>query len=176
MFSSRYCLLVLFASLACSSATVNLRVDDNGPATREVQKIDCSAYDTRADSLRAGIDFGLLFGVVRGGPYVEKSRTTGVNWDKSVHQIVVQYKEVCSRYNSGAVSLASYDVRLAEIDQLWAEAQGIRQGIDTAIRARARESFDELERSTADSPKSSDEDGQRIASAIDDLVAKLGAQ
>jgi hypothetical protein len=162
--------------LACGPSMVNLRVDDVGTETREVQKQDCSTYDTRAESIRSGIDFGLLFGAARGGVYVEKSRIAGVNWDKSVKYMVLQYKEICGRYNSGGISIASYNTRLAEIDQLWAEAQGIRQSIDETIRGHGQASFDELERSTPGQSGPSDDDRQRIAGAIDALVAKMGAR
>jgi hypothetical protein len=162
--------------LACSPATVNLRVDDVGTETREVQKQDCSTYDTRGEALRAGIDFGVLFGAARGGVYVEKSKIAGVNWDKSVRYMVLQYKELCGRYNSAGLSLAAYNTRLAEIDQLWAEAQGIRQSIDETIRGHGQASFAELDRETPGKSAPSDDDRQRIAGAIDALVAKLGAQ
>jgi hypothetical protein len=143
---------------------------------REVQKMDCSVYDTRGEAMRAGLDFGLLFGVVRGGPYVEKAKVTGMNWDRSVHHMVAQYKELCSRFNSGGISQTAYSQRVAEIDQLWAEAQGIRQNAEEAIRGHGQSSFNELDQSTADSPSTSEESRQSIAVAIDALVSKLGAR
>jgi hypothetical protein len=90
--------------------------------------------------------------------------------------MIAQYKEVCSRFNSGVVSQAAYNVRVAEIDQLWAEAQGIRQSADEAIRSHGRESFGELERSTQDNPGAGNDQRQSIVVAIDALVIKLGGQ
>ena len=161
---------------ACASNTMLVRVDDEGPATREVQKQDCGVYDSRGEAMRVGVDFGLLFQVVRGGPYVEKAQIASMNWDKSVHHMVAQYKELCTRYNGGGISQAAYDVRVAEIDQFWAEAQGIRQNANDAIRGHGQASFNELERSTADTTSSADEGRQNIAVAIDALVVKLGAR
>jgi hypothetical protein len=168
--------LPLLVLAGCAASTVVVRVDDTTPETREVQKMDCGSYDTRGEALRVGVDFGVLFGIVRGGPYVEQARVAGVNWDRSVHHMVAQYKELCSRYNTGGVSLAAYNTRLAEIDQLWAEAQGIRQSIDDTIRGHGKESFGELERDTGDKAASPDQERQRIAGAIDSLVMKLGAR
>jgi hypothetical protein len=171
--------LFLFGLLSlagCASNTVVVRVDDNSPETREVQKMDCRVYDTRGEAMRTGIDFGVLFGLVRGGPYVEQAKISGVKWDRSVNQMIAQYKEVCSRFNSGVVSQAAYNVRVAEIDQLWAEAQGIRQSADEAIRSHGRESFGELERSTQDNPGAGNDQRQSIVVAIDALVIKLGGQ
>jgi len=117
--------LGLILITACASNTVLVRADDSSSEMREVQKMDCSVYDTRGEAMRAGLDFGLLFGVVRGGPYVEKAKVTGMNWDRSVHHMVAQYKELCSRFNSGGISQTAYSQRVAEIDQLWAEATAL---------------------------------------------------
>jgi hypothetical protein len=170
-----YWLLGVLALTACAS-TVRVRVNDDGPEMREVQKMDCGAYDARGDAMLTGLDFGVLFGIVRGAPYAERARIASMNWDRSVHHMVGQYKELCSRFNSGGISQAAYDTRVAEIDQLWAEAQGIRQSAEEIIRGHGQASFGELERSTADTASSGEEGRQSIASAIDALVSKLGAR
>jgi hypothetical protein len=176
MFNRFLCITLGLLSInACAANTVAVRVDDNSPETREVQKLDCSVYDTRGEAMRVGLDFGLLFGLVSVGPSVGQVKVTGMNWDKSVHHMVAQYKELCSRFNSGGISQATYDVRVAEIDQLWAEAQGIRQSAQELIRGHGQESFNELDRSSGDA-SSIDESRQRIVGAIDALVVKLGAQ
>ena len=168
--------LGLLSLSACASNTVVVRLDDNSPETREVQKMDCGVYDTRGEALRVGVDFGVLFGIVRGGPYVEKARVTGMNWDRGVHQMVAQYKELCSRFNSGSISQSAYSQRVAEVDQFWAEAQGIRQNAEDAIRGRGQASFGELDRAAPDNASSSDESSQSIAVSIDILVSKLSAR
>jgi len=171
-----YFVFALVALVGCASNTIVVRVDESGPETREVQRMDCRVYDTRGEAMRTGIDFGILFGLVHGGPYIEQAKVSGVKWDKSVNQMVAQYKELCSRFNSGGVSQGAYNQRLAEIDQLWAEAQGIRQNADEAIRSHGRESFGELDRSTPDSPGEGNNQRQNIVVAIDALVIKLGGQ
>ncbi len=171
------CFVFVLLSLAgCASNTVVVRVDDNGPETREVQKLDCSVYDTRGDVMRTGIDFGILFGVSQGGPYVEIAKSAGVKWDRGVNLMVNQYKEVCSRFNSGGISQSAYNTRVAELDQLWAEAQGIRQSADETIRSHGQGSFNELDRATPDNPGAPNEQRQRIVVAIDALMVRLGAQ
>ena len=87
-----------------------------------------------------------------------------------------QYKELCSGFNSGGVSQTAYNQRVAEIDQFWAEAQGIRQNVQDAIRGHGQSSFNELDQSTADSASGSEDSRQSIAVAIDALVSKLGAR
>ncbi len=166
--------LILSVTGCASSNTIVVRVDDDSAETREVQKMDCRVYDTQGESMRVGIDFGLLFGLVHGGPYVEQAKVSGVKWDKSVNHMVAQYKEVCSRFNSGGLSQSAYSQRIAEIDQLWAEAQGIRQSADEAVRSHGKESFNELEQSTGDGGVV--EQQHRIAGAIDALASRLGAQ
>ena len=169
----RHSILVAVMLAGCAS-TVMVRVDDDKPEMREVAKQDCSAYEQRGEELRGGLDFGALLGMVRGGPYVEQARTASANWDRGIHAMVAQYKELCSRFNSGAISLAAYDRRVAEIDQFWAEAQGIRQSADDAIRGRGQKAWGELDRTPADA--SSYDDGKRIAASVDALVAKLGVR
>jgi hypothetical protein len=177
MFHRFPCLaLGVLMATACASSTIVVRVDDESPATREVQKMDCGAYDSRGEAMRVGVDFGVLFQIVRGGPYVEKAKIASMNWDKSVHHMVAQYKELCSRFNSGGISQAAYDQRVAEIDQFWAEAQGIRQSANDIIRGHGEASFGELDRSTPDTASSADDSRQNIAVAIDALVVKLGAR
>jgi hypothetical protein len=169
--------LGLLSLAACATSnTVNVRVDDDSSETREVQKMDCSSYDTRGESLRVGLDFGLLFGLVSTGPSVQTAKVTGMNWDKSVHHMVAQYKELCSRFNSGGISQSAYSQRVAEVDQFWAEAQGIRQNAEDAIRGRGQASFGELDRAAPDNASSSDESSQSIAVSIDILVSKLSAR
>lgn len=163
------CLSFGVTMIAACASTVMVRVDDNSPETREVQKMDCSVYDNNGQALRSGADFGAYFGPSRGGPYV-------ASWERSVLTLVGQYKELCARHNSGAISLAAYNTRLAEIDQLWAEAQGIRQSVDETIRGHGRDSFNELEGATSRSGAISNDDAERVAAAIDALAGKLGGR
>lgn len=166
-------LLGLVAPLAgCASSTVKVPVTDGASEFREVQKLDCRVYDERQKSLTVGLSFSALFGAVAGGPHVTVAESTGVKWDKSVQFIVAQYKEVCSRYNAGAVSQASYDTRIAEIDQLYQEALGVRQSADALIRGHSREAFGELDKETGAGDRIAA--AQQVVSAVDALFAKTG--
>jgi hypothetical protein len=168
-------LSLTLASLAgCAASTVRVPIADGASETREMQKIDCSVYDERTKSLTLGLSFSALFGTVSAGPYVTTAETTGVKWDKSAQMIVAQYKELCARYNSGAVSQPSYDNRLGEIDQLYAEAQGIRASADSVIRGHSKEAFNDLDANT--SPPDRIGEAQAVVSSVDALYAKLGGQ
>jgi hypothetical protein len=174
--SPSFALSLTFASLAfgCAASTVRVPIADGASETREVQKIDCSVYDTREKSLTVGLSFSTLFGAVEAGPYVKTAEVTGVKWGKSAQMIVAQYKELCARYNSGAVSQPSYDNRLAEIDQLYAEAQGVRASADSVIRGHSKEAFADLDNNT--SPPDRIGEAQAVVSSVDALYAKLGGQ
>jgi hypothetical protein len=167
----------LFASLVlagCAASTVRVPIADGASEAREMQKIDCSVYDTREKSLTVGLSFSTLFGAVEAGPYVKTAEVTGVRWGKSAQMIVAQYKELCARYNSGAVSQPSYDNRLAEIDQLYAEAQGVRASADSVIRGHSKEAFADLDNNT--SPPDRIGEAQAVVSSVDALYAKRGGQ
>ena len=150
-----------------------VRVDDHSAETREVQRVDCRVYDQRTESLRVGLDFSLLFGVAKAGPYLERTRKLSMDWDKSVHQMVAQYKELCSRFNAGAISLTAYEQRLSEIDQLWAEARGVRRSVEDITQTRAGQAFNELD---SEAGRETSIDGEQAASAVENFSKKLGVQ
>jgi hypothetical protein len=160
--------------LGCAGpSTVRIPVDDTAKEYREVQRIDCGVYDERTRTLTAGINLTLLFGAASGGPSVGRSDTVGVKWERTAQGIVAQYKELCARHNAGAISQAGYDTRVAEIDQLYAEAMGIRQSADQAIREHSRESFSELDHETAGGNPGA---AQAIAANIDALHQRVVGQ
>ena len=156
---------------SCGSSTVRVPIADGSDQYREVQKIDCSVYDTRRKELTVGLNFSLLFGAASAGPQVTSATETGVKWDKSVQAIVAQYKELCARFNAGAISQPSYDARLGEIDQLWSEAQGIRQSADTVIRGHSDKAFGELDKETGGGANA---DAQQVVASVDNLYSKVG--
>lgn len=171
-------ILVLLSACA-SSSTVRVPVDDAGSAYREVQRMDCDTYDAREKSLTVGLSFGVLWGAANVGPYVKRAEATGMRWDRGVHIIIARYKELCSRFNTGAISQQSYDARIAEIDQLYNEAAGIRQAADALIRGHAGSAFGELDRESAAAAPSNDDRVQQadgVAAAVDAMVSKLGVQ
>jgi len=170
-----------FTGACASSNTVKIPVDDNRSAFEEAQKMDCGVYDERGKTLTVGLDFSLLWGAAKSGPFVQRGQTTGVKWDKSVQFIVAQYKELCGRYNSGAVSQTAYSARLAEVDQFYAEAAGIRQNADEVIRQHSQQAFSELDKQlpaddAAPQSQTSPGDAESVVTAVDGLISKLGVQ
>jgi hypothetical protein len=169
--------VVSLAASGCASSTVRVPIADGASETREVQKLDCRVYDERTKSLTVGLSFSVLFGAAAAGPYVTTAESTGVKWEKAAQMVVAQYKELCARYNAGAVSQPSYDARVGEIDQLYAEAQGIRANADAVIRGHSKEAFADLDKNTG-----SEAGGDQVAAAqgvvsqVDAFYAKLGGQ
>jgi hypothetical protein len=173
-------LALVGAASACgsSSGTVRVPLDAQRTQFREAQKLDCAVYDERGKSLTAGLNFSALWGGASAGPYVQRAEQVGVKWDKGVQMLVAQYKELCGRYNGGALTQQEYDGRLSEIDQLYGEAAGIRQSADEVARRHSKESFSELDRETsapAPSPAERAQEAEQVAAAVDALVGKLGA-
>jgi hypothetical protein len=168
-----------FAAACASSSTVQVPVDDARMSFQEMQKLDCSVYDEKGHSLTVGLNFSLLWGAAASGPFVERGSTTGVKWDKSVQFIIAQYKELCGRFNAGALTQAAYNARLAEIDQLYAEALGIRQNADEVIRRHSQQAFSELDKQAGEAaaqPAASTGDADNVVAAVDRLVSQLGVQ
>lgn len=108
------------------------------------EKLDCHVYDTRSGSITVGLKAGnFLFQV---GPEVTFGRQRGIAWDKVVQGIIARYKEVCTRYNAGAVTKQEYEQRLREIDGLYREAQELERRLIAETHAHARSAHEEMER------------------------------
>jgi hypothetical protein len=166
-----------FASACASSSTVQVPVDDARSSYLTMSRLDCSVYDEKGRSLTVGVNFSLLWGAAASGPFVQRGEVTGVKWDKSVQFIVAQYKEVCGRFNAGALTQAAYNTRLAEIDQLYAEAAGIRQNADDVIRRHSQQAFSELDKQAGEAaaqPVASNGDADNVVASVDRLMSQLG--
>ena len=168
--------MLSLAAASCASSTVRVPIADGASETREVQKLDCRVYDERTKSLTVGLSFSALFGAAAAGPYVTTAESTGVKWEKAAQMVVAQYKELCARYNSGAVSQPSYDARVGEIDQLYAEAQGIRASADSVIRGHSKEAFADLDKNTDNAGGDQIAQAQQVVSSVDTFYAKVGGQ
>jgi hypothetical protein len=160
----------------CAATTVRVPIADGSSETRETQKLDCGVYDERSKSLTVGLSFSVLFGAAAAGPYVTSAESAGVKWGKAAQMIVAQYKEVCARYNAGAISQPSYDNRISEIDQLYAEAQGIRASADAVIRGHSKEAFADLDKNT-DAPAGDQvAEAQQVVVSVEAFYVKVGGQ
>jgi hypothetical protein len=166
-------LLTALAAGACAS-TVQVPVDAARTQFREVPKLDCKVYDERGRALTAEVRFSQLWGSSADGATVQRAELVGARFGKGVQALVVQYKELCARYNGGAVTQEEYDARLAEIDQLYAEAAGVRQSVDETIRRHSRASFGDLDKETGGSAPAAPPDPESVVAAVDALVGKLG--
>jgi hypothetical protein len=160
----------------CAATTVRVPIADGSNETRETQKLDCGVYDERTKSLTVGLSFSLLFGAAAAGPYVTSAESAGVKWEKAAQMVVAQYKEVCSRYNAGAISQPSYDGRISEIDQLYAEAQGIRASVDAVIRGHSKEAFADLDKNTDGPAADQVAQAQQVVSSVEVFYVKVGGQ
>jgi hypothetical protein len=166
---------LLVGAAGCAATTVRVPIADGASETRETQKLDCGVYDERTKSLTVGLSFSALFGAAAAGPYVTSAETAGVKWEKAAQMVVAQYKEVCSRYNAGAISQPSYDSRISEIDALYAEAQGIRASADSVIRGHSKEAFADLDKNTSEGGDQIAQ-AQQVVVSIDVFYAKVGGQ
>ncbi len=166
--------LCLALGAGCAATTVRVPISEGSSETRETAKLDCGVYDERTKSLTVGLSFSVLFGAAAAGPYVTSAETAGVKWEKAAQMVVAQYKEVCARYNAGAIAQPSYDSRISEIDQLYAEAQGIRASVDSVIRGHSKEAFADLDKNTDGGDQVAQ--AQQVVSSIEIFYVKVGGQ
>lgn len=110
-----------------------------------VDKLDCKAYEGDG-GVTIGFKAGsMLFGI---GPEVTFGKKNEIKWDKSVHAIIARYKELCTRFNSGAMTMEEYNHRIEQIDFIAKEMLEFQEQVIKHVKAEADDMFEELDRET----------------------------
>jgi hypothetical protein len=104
-----------------------------------VEPMDCAILKTTANGVTLGFKFGALF--VGVGPEVTFGEREQVKWEQEVQALMVQYKELCARFNTGALSKRGYEARLRELDAAFRKA---RQELVRGPEDRSNRLFDLL--------------------------------
>jgi chaperonin cofactor prefoldin len=130
----------------CWADQFKLYLDNSHTKHIMVEEQDCSIYKTRDGRITIGFKAGnLLF---EGGPEITFGRKSGIDWDRTVHSLIARYQELCTRFNTGALTKQEYDKRLREIENIEREAYTLYQKMVREKAQRRQALFDELDRET----------------------------
>ncbi|MGD0283934.1 MAG: hypothetical protein ABSB95_16505 [Dissulfurispiraceae bacterium] len=138
-------IIVLLFAARQSNAAVQVYLDETRTQYIMADKLDCNIYEGKA-GITIGLKAGnLLFGI---GPEFTIGKTNSINWDNIVQGIVVRYKELCTRFNSGAISMKEYNERIKQIDAIVKEAVELQERMIKRIKQQSDDAFRELEKET----------------------------
>src|SRR5208337_3463998 len=138
-------MIVLLFAARQAGATVQVYLDETRSQFIMADQLDCHIYEGKA-GVTIGLKVGnLIFSV---GPEFTIGKTNSINWDSMVQGIVVRYKELCTRFNSGAITMKEYDERIKQIDAIAKEAIEFQERMIKRIKQHSDDAFKELERET----------------------------
>ncbi len=124
---------------------VKVYLDDTKSESVNADKLDCNVYEGKS-----GITLGFKVGnmLLSVGPEITLGKKNKINWDRSVHAIIARYKELCTRFNSGAITMKEYNDRIEQIDKIAKEMLEFQEKMMSRVKAEAKDAFKELERET----------------------------
>jgi|TARA_B100000315_G_scaffold180837_1_gene169647 chaperonin cofactor prefoldin len=139
-------LFVLAAPSIGTTDEIKLYLDDTRTEHIMVEQQDCSVHKGEDGGVTLGFKLGgLFFGI---GPEISFGKKPGIDWDHTVQGLIARYQELCARLNTGGISKAEYEKRLAEIEDIEKEAYDLHQEFLRKKAEQRQELFDELENET----------------------------
>lgn len=126
-------------------AKVKIYLDGTRTEYVMADELDCRIYEGKSGMSVGFIAKLFVFDI---GPSITLGKEEQVQWDKSVHGLLVQYKELCNRFNSGAITMEEYKERLEQIDGISRQMMELQRQMVREVKAESRGAFDELDRET----------------------------
>ena len=131
--------IVLLLPFLLGAGSLTLYDDDSKTTFTMVEPMDCSIHKTSFNGVTLGFKLGTFF--IGVGPEVTFGERDQVKWEETVQGLMVQYRELCVRFNTGAISRKSYETRLRELDT---DYQKARRELVRGPEERANRMFDQL--------------------------------
>jgi len=131
--------VVFLLPLLLGAGSIKLYDDDSKTSFTMVEPMDCSILKTTSHGITLGFKFGAAF--IGVGPEITFGEREQVKWEETVQTLMVQYKELCARFNTGALSMKGYEARLQELDTAFQKA---RRELVRGPEERANRMFDRL--------------------------------
>jgi len=156
----------------CHAGQVKVPLDDAYTQFRWTKKLDCDVHKDKESKLSLGFKMDVAF-LAKAGPEIGFSKATRMKWDRAAQQIIARYQELCSRYNSGTVSMASYERRMREIDQVYEKMIELRQKVADYRRRVANAAFAELDREI--DKRRAGQEGRALSAEISGVSQQVSA-
>jgi hypothetical protein len=107
------------------------------------------------------------------GPEITFNQERGVKWDRVVQGFIAKYKELCSRYNAGMVTMEEYETRLREMEALHREAIELERKMMEETRNRAKAADSEMERLLSRRKAEERAQPDPVVESLDDLKQRI---
>lgn len=147
-------LLPAFAQAEEPKEKLKIYLDNTHTRWKVMEKQDCKAWDTVDDRITLGLKIGNI--LVSVGPEITFGDKIGIDWNRMSQKMIARYKQLCTQFNSGQLTMAEYDKRRAQIEGVHREANNLFQKHrDESLKGsekRARSAFDRLNQEIAKTP------------------------
>jgi uncharacterized membrane protein (DUF106 family) len=148
-------------------ADVKIYLDETRTNYVMADELDCSVYEGKG-GITIGFKAGnMLFSI---GPEFTVGKKNSIIWDRMVQGIIVRYKELCTRFNSGAITMKEYKERIKEIEAIAKEALEFQEKMIKRVKEESKDAFKELERETKGEDFITPE---KISENIEDIGMKI---
>jgi len=157
--------LILFGD---GFAEVKIYLDETRTQYVMAEELDCKVYEGKR-GITIGFKAATCF--FSFGPEFNLGGNRSIAWDSAVQQIIARYKELCTRFNSGSISMKEYEDRLEKIDNISKEALLLQEQMNDKVKKQSKEAFNELEDEVGGGQTV---DNIEVGRAIDSLTIKVG--
>lgn len=160
--------LGMFMAVPLAEAKVRIYLDETRTKSVVTSELDCKVYEGKT-----GLTIGFKADVlgISVGPQVTLGGSHAIQWDKAAQDLIAKYKELCTRYNAGAVTMKEYNERLEKLDNIAKEMADLQEKIMQRVKAESKEAFGELDKETKGSkPEMSKEE---ISEKVNEISRKL---
>ncbi|NIQ02367.1 MAG: hypothetical protein GWM98_19880 [Nitrospinaceae bacterium] len=143
---NRSWMLCLLLVLPASSwaGEFKLYLDETRTQYVMAKEQDCSIYKTEDGRITLGFKAGnMLFEM---GPEITFGKKKGIDWHHTVQSLIARYQELCTRFNTGALTKKEYEEHLYKIESIEKEAYLLYQKMIKEKEDRRQSLFDELDR------------------------------
>ncbi len=150
-----------------SEARVKVYLDESRTDYIMADELDCRIYEGKSGMSVGFIAKLFVFNV---GPSITLGKEEQVQWDRSVHGILARYKELCNRFNAGAITMEEYQERLEQIDALSRQMMELQRQMVREVKQDSRDAFRELDSETRSTREKSPQD---MGQALDEIQRRL---
>jgi hypothetical protein len=158
---------VCLAGVSKADAKVKVYLDETRTDYVMAEELDCNTYEGKS-GVSIGFIAKLIFFSV--GPSVTLGKEENIQWDKSVHGILARYKELCNRFNAGAITMKEYKERLEQIDGISREMMELQRRMVKEVKEESKDAFRELDMETGGGHRAGQPD---VRGTLDDIDQKL---
>lgn len=173
-------LLPTFFLIGCHAGQVKVpRTDAPDSPMIWRDKIDGTIFVKKTRAIRLSLDTSVLG--IRTGPAVEFRKSVEQKWNERVNTVNVMYQALCNDWNSGLLSIARFNRKRDEIDELYnllaREESGFKDDVGEYWQKQSAPMFAELNQELkAEKERELKANEAELEKAVDAAIEKFDAQ